>query len=162
MCGGGSGDQEQGFLFRMFADFDIHQMQEFLEQELILWDPTQSSYVKWDPSTEDYRPVPTDSSRLPIQRNIAVYTLLFHASPHNPEANFIFPPLGPYQSSTIQRFDPLDERDRKAALASSYCQQGCDFTLRLTRAGQANYYLVRGRWNPTTSPSSKRHLLRVP
>lgn len=150
MAGGGSGDQEKGFQFRMFSDYSEHQMQLYLERELILWDSNQKAYLSWDPQVSAYKALTeARGTLLPKLRDENVWTLLYsiHTRAQDDEANFVYPPLGPYSSSLIRTFDPQLPEDRKASQIS-YCKPRCDYSLRVTQGGRIATYIVRGLWNP--------------
>jgi hypothetical protein len=148
MAGGGSGDQEKGFLFRMFSDFSVRKMQQYLEQELVLWDESQKQYVKWDKQKESYQMITTDGVNYPVQRNVPVISILYSTSAVTPEeANFIYTPIGPHISSLIRTFDPSQAEDLEAA-RQAYCKPSCDFTLRVLRGNKVKDYIVRGTWKP--------------
>ncbi|HET9239923.1 MAG TPA: M66 family metalloprotease [Oligoflexus sp.] len=151
MAGGGSGDQEKGFLFRMFSDFSVRKMQTWLEQELVLWDEAQKQYVKWDAQKLSYQPIKNDGVNLPQFRDAATYSILYSTSAVTPEANFIYTPIGPHASHRIRTFDPSRTEDLEAA-RQSYCLPSCDFTLRVRAGGRTKDYLVRGTWKPDADP----------
>ena len=154
MAGGGSGDQEKGFHFRMFSDFSNYQMQNFLEKELVIWDESKKSFAKWDDDNKRYAAIKNNGVDLPIERQVSVYTVLYGVSAVTPEANFVYTPIGPYSSGMIRLFnaDKLMDRESSQALL---CKPRCDFTLRLTQNGQTTNYIVRGIWRPDTNPLSK-------
>lgn len=151
MAGGGSGDQEKGFHFRMFSDFSVHQMQAFLEDQLIIWDEGQKAYLKWDQAQQQYKPTPNNGVDLPVEREASVYTIIYGVSAATPEANFVYTPLGPYQSGMIKLFDANVAEDRTAA-QMNFCKPQCDFTLRVTQSGRSRSYIVRGQWKPNQDP----------
>jgi hypothetical protein len=151
MAGGGSGDQEKGFLFRMFSDFSARKMQTWLEQELVLWDEDQKQYMKWDAQKLSYQPIKNDGVNLPEVRDAATFSIVYSTSAVTPEANFIYAPIGPHVSHRIRTFDPSRAEDLEAA-RQRYCQPSCDFTLRVRAGGRTKDYIVRGTWKADADP----------
>jgi hypothetical protein len=151
MAGGGSGDQEKGFLFRMFSEFSVRKMQKYLEQELVLWDEAQKQYVKWNAPLQAYQPITNDGVNYPLQRKVPVFSIIYSTSGVTPEANFIYTPIGPHVSNLIRTFDPAQAEDMEAA-RQSYCQPACDFTLRVRAGGKVKDYIVRGTWKADADP----------
>lgn len=159
MCGGGDGDQEPGFIYRMFSDYSVSRMRSYIERELVIYDPNLQRYTKWDEATKSYQPVAESDVRYPVVRDASIYTLLVTASPVTPEANFIYPPLGPYQAGLIKTFDPSKLDDRQMTLRTDgYCVNACDFTLRVLQGGKVSYYILRGSWKPNANPVQKEAL----
>lgn len=151
MAGGGSGDQEKGFLFRMFSDFSVRKMQNWLEQELVLWDEELKQYKKWDAQKLSYQPIKNDGVSLPQVRDASTFSILYSTSAVTAEANFIYPPIGPHVAHRIRTFDPSRPEDLEAA-RQSYCLPSCDFTLRVRAGGRTRDYIVRGTWKPDADP----------
>ncbi|MBF0443015.1 MAG: hypothetical protein HQK54_13995 [Oligoflexales bacterium] len=158
MCGGGSNDQEQGFAFRMYSDFSVHRMQLYLEKELVVYNEDTKTYTKWNDTSKSYVEVANNGVDYPVTRNADVYTILINSSAVTQNANFIYPPIGPYKSNLISRFDPRDASDRQRAASTGYCSGGCDFSLRVRQGGVESIYIIKGKWNTAAEPARESSL----
>jgi hypothetical protein len=157
MAGGGSGDQEKGFFFRMFSDFSSRQMKTYLEAELVVSHPKPGQggggYGRWDGATATYKPLVVDGVFLPTQDDVPVYTLVYSTSATTAEANFLYEPQGPHTSGLLRAFDPSQNEDRSQA-RETLCKGRCDFTLRVTQGGKTYLNMVPGKWNPASKATS--------
>ncbi|HIN85232.1 MAG TPA: hypothetical protein EYN06_02040, partial [Myxococcales bacterium] len=153
MQGGGTGDQEQGFLFRMFSDYSVFKMREWLEGYLLKWNAFYFRYAAWNKESGDYdEVVDKDEVNLPIKNKVQVYSLLVNISGVSTEANYIYPIIGPYESGLIRKFDPTIKADREAA-ATIFCpEDGCDLTLRVVQGGVTKHFMLNAPWLADANP----------
>mgnify|MGYP006256722521 FL=1 len=81
MQGGGSGDQEQGFILRMFSDYSVYTMRNFLENRLAVWNNNLNSFTKWDDAAKSYsQVVVSDSIAYPTEHNVEEFTVSWQIS----------------------------------------------------------------------------------
>ncbi len=155
MQGGGFGDQDDGYMLRHFSDYSVNKMQNYIENELVLWSDSLNSYVKWNHSSKDYSlPISNNGVNYPIERNVEVVSVMAGVSSTTPQANIIYDPIGPYTSALIELYDPQKAVDRSKA-AENYCpHNGCDATLRVIQNGNTNYYLLPVSIDSTLNPLS--------
>lgn len=147
---GGMQDQDPGLILRMFSDYSTHCMQGYLEGHVVLWDEASKQFVSWDDSTKSYSNVVQGNGlNLPVEPNVNVISVLASVSALTPEANLIYPPIGPYTSGLIQRFDPSLAEDREAA---QKVYGTCDLSFRITQGGKTKTYLLPVGWDPTQDP----------
>ncbi|MDH7447083.1 M66 family metalloprotease [Aquimarina sp. 2201CG14-23] len=143
MQGGGTGDQEEGFLLRHFSDYSVFKMQNYLEGHVVIWNQQSGNYASWDDTSLDYsNTITNDGVSYAIERNIEVISVMAGVSSVTPQANIIYNPIGPYTSGIIDLFDPTIEDDRLRADAI-YCPQGgCDVSLRIVQGGVTKVYML--------------------
>ncbi len=153
MQGGGSGDEEKGFLMRYFSDYSMHKMQEYLENKVVVWSESLKSYATWDDKTASYSKIlPGDGYSLPIERNVEVISVIAAVSAVTPQANFIYRPIGPYVSGMIKLYDPTVAEDRALAAKGFAPQGGCDVSLRVTQGGKVKTYMLPVEWRTNDDP----------
>ncbi|MCU0693171.1 MAG: M66 family metalloprotease [Polyangiaceae bacterium] len=155
MCGGGQGDQEQGYIMRHFSDYSVHKMRSFLEGHVVVWNGSLNSYASWDSSTNSYtKQVTNNGVQFPITRDASVISVMASISGATRNVNMVYPAIGPYTAGLIKLFDPRDAAQRQEA-ASIYCpNNGCDLTFRVTQGGVQKYYMLAASWEPTADPLS--------
>lgn len=159
MQGGGTGDQEQGDIFRMYSDWTARQMQDYLEDQVVVWNASLGSYASWDDDAGDYTAtVAGNGVNLPIVDDVDVISIMAAVSAPTPAANHVYPPIGPYRSGLIQHFDPTVAADRAAATANYCPAAGCDVTLRVTQGGVESLYMLPTPWKPGMDPLNKNSL----
>lgn len=142
---GGMDDREPGSILRMFSDYSMHRMQAYLEGHVIRWDEAQKGYVKWNDATGQYGKVAADeAASLPIEHDVDVFSVLVGVSAVTPEANIVYPPIGPYTSGLIKLWDSAVPEDR--ALAAR--QGACDVSLRVEQGGKIKTFLLPIAWEP--------------
>ncbi len=144
MQGGGTGDQEPGFLLRHFSDYSVNQMRNYLEGKIVIYDGAQKAYVSWDDATATYSKVRNSNGvNYPLEPNVNVVSVMASTSMADSDVNLIYPPIGPYRGGLIRTFDPGVEADRTLA-ASIYCPKttGCDYSLRITQGGATRTYML--------------------
>lgn len=139
---------EFGELVGTFSDWDVRVAQEWLEQQLRVFNPDLGAWARWDSGTAGYtRTVAgTFGVDLPLDPvPVEVFTVLVAASQITLGANLVYDPVGPYESYLLRRFDPNDAVDMAAVAGlPGYCPtEGCDYAIRVTRGGVTATYLLR-------------------
>ncbi len=137
MQGGGSGDQEEGFLMRHFSNYSMNKMQNYLQNHIAVNNSGNGTYAKWDTATNSYSDVLSNNGvQYATTQNVEVISVMAGVSSVTPQATIVYPPIGPYNSGLISVFDPALEADRLMA-RDIYCpDNGCDVSLRITQGGQ--------------------------
>jgi hypothetical protein len=153
MQGGGTGDQEVGFLMRHFSDYFVNKMQTYLEGHVVVWNSALNSYASWNSTTGDYTTLVINNGvQYPVVRDVSLISLMAGVSAVTPQANLIYPPIGPYQAGLIQLFDPTVLADRTSA-DSIFCPtDGCDVSLRVTQGGRIKTYMLPIALNTAADP----------
>lgn len=143
MQGGGSGDQEEGFLMRHFSDYSINKIQNFLEDHIVVQNGDGGAFSSWDATTNGYTKTNDNNGvQFAVEKDIQVISVMAGVSAVTPQATILYPPIGPYQSGIIDLFDPTNETDRTKA-ASIYCPNGgCDVSLRIVQNGQTKILML--------------------
>lgn len=155
MQGGGTGDQEQGFIFRHFSDYSVNQMRQYLEDHVLTWNQNLNSYARWNDQTQDYTSIVSNNGvRYPIQRDVSVVSIMaavsaVPATPQVKTVSMVYPPIGPYiAAGIIDLFDPNVASDRARA-DSDFCPTtGCDVSLRIVQGGIQKTYMLAVSWDP--------------
>lgn len=133
----GSGDQEAGYLYTHFSDYNIAKIQRYFEGETTLnnqggknysggrifadpahatgykrWDSLASQWVTEDPTITTDKGLYGIGRSLPLQKNVDVYTIIFSVSKANTtDVTQIYPVLGKYSGNLIKTFNPLVSTD---------------------------------------------------
>ncbi len=153
MQGGGTGDEEPKYLFRHFSDYSVRQMQNYLQNHVVIWNSGLNSYAGWNAATGNYdKVVANNGVQFPVVRDAQVISVMAGVSSVTPEANLVYPPIGPYKAGLITLFDPSVVADRAKA-ASIFCPtEGCDVSLRITQGGKVKTYMLAIPIVPTADP----------
>lgn len=143
MQGGGTGDQEEGFLIRHFSDYSINKIQNFLEEHIVVRNGDSGAFSSWDSNTSAYtKTMDNNGVQFAVENDVQVISIMAGVSAVTPQATILYPPIGPYQSGIIDLFDPTNESDRSKA-ASIYCPNGgCDVSLRIVQNGQTRTVML--------------------
>ena len=151
--GGGGYDAEAPQTYNIFSDWSVRKMQAFMENRVVLWDEMKQAFKAWNGWTEDYsKTLKNDGVTYPVQDNVDVYSVMVSVSAVTPEANFIYPVIGPYRGGLIDTFDPENPDDRRRARRSHYFTEGCDICLRVTQGGRVRTYMMPLTWRPDDDP----------
>ncbi len=147
MQGGGSGDQEPGFIVRHFSDFSVETMRDYLEAHLAVWSDSLGSYASWSQADGAYtHALVNNGVDYPIEREVDVITVMADVVSQNLPVNTAYPPIGPYRAGLIRRFEAASASDRQDA-AKLFCPaEGCDTCLRVTQGGATRTYLLDAPW----------------
>lgn len=159
MQGGGSGDQETGFILRHFSDYSVNIMKNFLEGRLVIWNPDISAYASWNTTTKSYSTIKTNNGiQYPLNRNTYVISIMASVCSTEPQANIVYPPIGPYISGLIKLFDPTVAADRASAVSLGYCPTGgCDLSVKVIQNNVEKTYMLAQNVDKTklaTDPAS--------
>jgi len=150
---GGSEPFEEGHLLNMYADWTVHRMQEYLEKKVARWSDERGAYVTWDDDKAEYdKIVKPDGVALPVERDVEVLSIIASASAVTPEANFVYPVIGPYVSGLIDTFDPDVPEDRERALSVHGGKTRCDVSLRIVQGGITKTFMLPIEWRPDDDP----------
>jgi hypothetical protein len=146
MRGGGSGDQEKGFLMRHYADYSVFKIRNFLHKRVVVWNEDFNSYATWNDQTKDYTTKVTNNGiEYPVERDVDVISILAAVSSSNPEVNHVCAPIGPYKAGLIKLFDPRSSSDRDKA-QKIFTSENCDVSLKITQGGKQKIYMVPIAW----------------
>ena len=155
MQGGGTGDQEEPFIFRHFSDYSVNQMRDYLERHVLVWNDDLGSYAKWDQDADAYTAaVANDGLRYPVERNVEVVSVMAGVSAVTPEAIMVYAPIGPYVAGRIDLLDPNDAADRQRADQSFCPSEGCDVSLRIVQGGVEKICMLAIAWDTSADPTS--------
>jgi hypothetical protein len=150
MQGGGMGYQEPPFLMNHFSDFSVNRMRGYLENHVVIWNDQLGEYASWNRADAAYtRVVSNDGVTLPVERDVGVITVMASVSGANPGVNMVYPPIGPYVTGLIKRFDPRVAADRAEARAMFAPPNGCDVSLRILQGGVEKIYMLPASWEPS-------------
>lgn len=142
MQGGGTGDQEEGFLLRYFSDYSINKVQNYLEDHVVVA-AGNNTYASWDATTKNYsNSIENNGVDFAVERDVDVISVMAGVSSVTDQATIVYPPVGPYKSGLIDIFDPTDEADRASA-AAKYCPNGgCDVSVRIVQGGETKLFML--------------------
>lgn len=149
MQGGGTGEQEPGFIYGHFSDYSVNRMRGVMENGLYKWDDTAGEYRQWSNSTNSYSiPIVNNGVNYPTQRDIQVIAVMAGKSSVTPQADIVYPPIGPFDGNLIRIFDPQVALDRTDA-ATIFCPSfGCDYTLKVVQGGLTKYMMLPMGFDP--------------
>ncbi|MCU0610068.1 MAG: M66 family metalloprotease, partial [Chitinispirillaceae bacterium] len=143
MQGGGVGDQEKGYLMRHFSDYSVSKMQSYLEGHIVVWNDSLKSYASWNDAAGDYvTKVTNNGVQYPVVRDVEVISVMAGVSAVTPQANLVYPPIGPYEAGLITLFDPTIAADRLKADSILCPTGGCDVSLKVTQGGKIKTYML--------------------
>lgn len=161
MQGGGRNNQEAGFLTNHFSDYSVNQMRSFLENRLVIYNELSANYVKWNNTTKSYSNVQANPGNVtyPIQREVDVISVMAAASSNTPQANIVYPPIGPYKSGIIAVFDPRVAADRTIADMHFCPTNGCDTTLKIQQGTTTKYIMLPTGLDATLAQSNDQSFI---
>lgn len=155
MQGGGTGDQEQGYIYRHFSDYSVNQMRNYLEGHVLVWSEELKSYAGWNDESGDYSSVvANDGVKYPAERDAEVVSVMAAVSAVTPGVNFVYPPIGPYTAGLIDLFDPSDSEDRARADQLFCPSGGCDVCLKIVQGGVEKVVMLAAAWDTSADPLS--------
>ncbi len=153
MQGGGVGSQEPGYLMNHFSDYSVHQMRNYLQNTVVVWNETLGSYAKWNATTQDYTTLLTNNGvQYPLLRDQSVISIIAAVSGASPDVCMVYPPVGPYTTGLIRLFDPTNAADRAAAAATFSPAGGSDACLRVTQGGSVKTYMLAASYDTSADP----------
>jgi hypothetical protein len=149
MQGGGANRSGGPYLMTPFSDYSVSRIRECLEQTQVVWDERAGQYNSWNQATGSYSNVARIPGQhfCPIEHDAEVISVLGSASLATPEANIIYPVIGPYKAGLIERFDAASPADRSKAQTRKY-KATCNLSLRVTQGGKTRTYLLNEALDP--------------
>lgn len=152
MLGGGRSNLKN-YLYNHFSDYSISRIQSRLETQAVYWNEGLGAYAQWNQDTGAYdKLIENDGVKLPIQQDADVISIMASANAAVPDANIIYPPIGPYKAGLIRRFDANSAEDREAAGKFGYTPGTCNACLRVTQGGKMKAYLIPVKVSPEEDP----------
>jgi cell division septation protein DedD len=159
MQGGGAGDRNP-YLYKQFSDYSVSRIRGCLESTQVVWDDRAGAYVQWDPASGSYSKVarrrgPPPS---PIEDDVDVISVLVSASLVTPEANIVYPPIGPYVAGRLETFDASDPGNRSRAGLAGFSDSTCNTCLRVTQGKKVTAYMIKDGLAPNDDPRKPESL----
>jgi hypothetical protein len=134
----GSGDQEAGYLYTHFSDYNVAKMQRYFEGLTTInasgqksysggrifnnptmpkgyarWDSIDQTWVAFDPSVDGNKGLYGAEQNYPISKNTLVYTIVLSVSKAGTAgATQIYPIIRPHNGNLLKTFDPTNAQDR--------------------------------------------------
>jgi len=116
------------------------------------------NWVGWDAESSSYsRKLEKDGWEVANGEDQEVYSVIFSASGVTPEANLVYPPIGPYRSGIIEAFNPNSADDRYKAAMMGLNDKNCNICLRITQGNKTRDYLMKVMIKPDDNPFSRKH-----
>jgi hypothetical protein len=141
MQGGGSNRSGGPYSMTPFSDYSVSRIRECLETTQVVWDPQAGRYNVWNQKDGAYST--TARSRggphCPVEDDIDVISVLACASLVTPEANIVYPPIGPYRAGRLE-----SEKG-----SSTLC-------LRVTQGGNTKIHPVKADLQPGGDPKDPK------
>ncbi len=159
MLGGGEGDNESWTNLKYFSDFEVWKMKKNLEEHIVEWDDAEGKWGSWDPLTNAYTNYrENDGVKYSLNGNSDVYSVIINVNPPTPEGNFVYHPVGPYQSGVIRLFDPNNAQDR-TDIPNAYNEHigGFDYTLKIKQGDIVTYAMLPIEHDANFDPLSKKY-----
>jgi hypothetical protein len=150
MGGGGANKDGGPGLYRFFSDYHFSRVRDCLEQTQVIPDKSTGRYFQWNQQSGSYSTVAREQGQpnCPVEDDIDVISVLASASMATPEANIVYPPIGPYKAGYIEFFDASSSGSRSKARRSGYDDSNCNVCLRVTQGGKVRTCLVKDGLNP--------------
>jgi hypothetical protein len=154
MQGGGRNRSGGPYLMTVFSDYSVSRIQGLLERTQVIWDERAAYYMQWKQETGSYsqRARPRGGRNCPVEDDIDVISVLASASLVTPEANIVYPPIGPYKAGRLELFGAASPASRSKARGHGYDESNCHVCLRITQGEKVTTYLVKGGPKPGGDP----------
>jgi len=150
---GGGWSREKDYLYRYFSDYSIFRIRKRLEEQAVYWDKDIGQYAKWNQDSGAYDiVVENDGVQLPLERDVDVISVIACPNLAVPDANIIYPPIGPYKAGLIRLFNANSQKDREEAANLGYTPESCNVALRVTQGGKVTPYILRAKISPDDDP----------
>ncbi|MHC4249181.1 MAG: M66 family metalloprotease, partial [Planctomycetota bacterium] len=148
--GGGRNRGGSPHLMTFFSDYSISRIRGLLERTQVIWDERASHYMQWKQETGSYsqRARPRGGPNCPVEDDIDVISVLACASSVAPEANIVYPAIGPYRAGRLEVFDANSPQSRSKARGHGYDASKCNLCLRVTQGEKVTAYLVKNGPEP--------------
>jgi len=161
MHGGGRSNMKN-YMYAHFSDYSMRRIQSRLEDQAAYWNEETGQYAQWNQETGKYdKVIENDGVLFPIERDVDVISLLMSANAAVPDANIIYPPIGPYTAGLIRLFDADSAEDRAKAQAFGYTEDTCNVCLRVTQGGIVRNYLMKVRVSRDDDPMQTFHVSAI-
>ena len=122
-----------------------------MEDKMLFWDDERQGYYRWNEETKSFSTrVKSDGWNLAEDPFAEVVSVIFSFSGESPEANFVYPPIGPYQAGLLTRFHANEPESREQAKAFGFTDETCNLCARVTQGGNTNTYLLEGMLEDST------------
>jgi hypothetical protein len=153
---GGGGDNKDGGPggnYRFFSDYHFSRVHGCIESTQMIREGDR--YLCWDPQQGSYSTFAREMGRphCPVEDDVDVISILGSASLVTPEANIVYPPIGPYLGSRAATFDATSSSERGRAQSGDYPNDAC-LCLRVTQGNTVTTYLVNKALNPSANPAA--------
>ena len=154
MRGGGANEEGGPGIFRFFSDYHCSKIRDYLERTLIVRDES-GRYLGWNQQSGSYSTVVHEKGApsVPVEDDVDVISILASASLVTPEANIVYPPIGPYKAGYIRFFDATSAADRGQACTAGFDDSNCNVCLRVTQGGKVKTYLVKDKLSRSNETS---------
>lgn len=153
VMGGGGPGEEPGIPLRIFSDWSVRKMLEFLEKWIIVWDEEKESYMRWNGWHQCYlHKLKNDGIIYPVERDVEVYSVMATTSAAKEDGNFIYPVIGPYTSGLVETFDPTVPEDRAKVRRLTSVSGPWDVTLRIIQGGVTKHVMMHMNWTEGMDP----------
>lgn len=167
VMGGGGPAPEPGIPLKIYSDWSVRKMLEFLEKWIIVWDEEKQCYMQWNGWHQTYlHKLANDGVTYPVERDVDVYSVMVTASAAKADCNFIYPVIGPYKSGRIDTFDPSLAEDRARARRLTSVPAIWDVSLRIVQGGKTQTIMLPMRWtegmDPCDSAAYQTHAVNLP
>lgn len=140
---GGGRSNLKSYMFNHFSDYSINRIQSCFETRAAFWNEDTGQYAQWNQETGAYdKVIENDGMQFPLERDVDVISLMASANAVVPDANIIYPPIGPYKAGLIRLFEATSPEDREQAIGFGYTETTCNVCLRVTQNGTVKTYLV--------------------
>lgn len=154
MQGGGANRAGGPYVMTPFSDFSVSRIQGCFEKTQVIWDEKVGAYVEWKQETGGFtqKARPRGGAHCPVEDDIDVISVLASASLVTPEANIVYPPIGPYLAGRLEVFDAATPESRAKARGYGYDESKCNLCLRVTQGGRTTAWLVKTGLQPGGDP----------
>jgi hypothetical protein len=150
MQGGGRNRGGSPHLMTFISDYSVSRVCGLLERTQVIWDERAGYYMQWKQESGSYsqRARPRGGPNCPVEDDIDVISILACASSVTPEANIVYPPIGPYRAGRLEIFDAASPASRSKARGHGYDASKCSLCLRVTQGEKVTAYLVKNGPEP--------------
>jgi len=153
VMGGGGPGAEQGIPLKIYSDWSVRKMREYLEKWLVTWDEEKQCWMEWNGWHQVYlHELKNDGISYPVERDVEVYSVMVSTSAAKEDCNFIYPVIGPYTSGLIETFDPNVAEDRAKVRRLTSVTGPWDISLRVVQGGVTKTIMMHMQWNEGMDP----------
>ena len=159
MLGGGEGQNEEWSNLKYYSDYEVWKMKKKLENHIIEWNDSLQKWGSWDTLTNDYTDYRENNGvQYSLDGRTDVYSVIINVNPPTAAGNFVYPPVGPYESGVIRLFDPSIAQDR-TDISNIYSEHvnGFDYTLKITQGTKVTYSMLPIAHDASFDPLDKAY-----